>query len=125
MGSLRVHPKDGVEDLHGRVGVESGNDLGEAGQIAVDELTKPSIVFHRSQSAGTGHKQLKAGNAKGVLHINEQQAHPHPIRLCRRDPLLLGPELGFCCPLLVGHAPNLSHPLRIKVGGKARWSLNS
>lgn len=93
MGSLGVHPEDGVEDLHGGVGVQGSHDLGDVGEVAVDKLTQTPVILHRPQAARTTHKQLKARNAEGILHIDEQQAYPHLVGFCRWDAVLLGPLL--------------------------------
>ena len=51
MISILIHKENGVEDLHGQMGVHRGSDVRDVPQIAINEFTQTDIVFHCATSA--------------------------------------------------------------------------
>ncbi len=72
--TLVIHQEDGVEDLHGGMGIQGGGDLGDPAQVAVDEFAQAAVVFHCAHAGATADEQLKTGDAEGVLHIDGDQS---------------------------------------------------
>ena len=73
MIAVLIDEEGGVEDLQSAVGVHGGGDVRDGIQVAIDELTQAGVIFHRATSAAPTDKQFEAGEAEGVLHVDQHQ----------------------------------------------------
>ena len=80
-----VNPENFVEYLHRRMRIQRASNLGNIGEIPIDKLAQPNIVFHRAISRPTPHEQFKIWNTKRVLNIDKEQTGPKIVSSCRSD----------------------------------------
>jgi hypothetical protein len=105
-----VHEPGGVEDLVRLMCVEGGHDLGDRGEIAVDELAEAAAVGRRA-----GDEQLEAGRAERVLAVDDHEPDAGRVVCRRREHVLDRPPLGLGRPVLVRNAPDISGARRVEV----------
>ena len=87
-----VHEIDRVEDLHRMVGVHGRDHPRDRGEVAVEERAQATIVVDRTGAGPAAHEQLEAGDAKGVLDVDGNQADPRPVLGRRPDAVRAAPS---------------------------------
>ena len=43
-----IHPKDGMEDLHGGMSVHRGSNFADVVQVAIDKFAQAHVILDRS-----------------------------------------------------------------------------
>ena len=106
----RVHEPGGMEDLVRPMRVQRRHDLGDRSEVAVDELAQPAAV-----GGCSGHEELEARRAEGVLAVHDHEPDPLLVVCSRREIVLARPALSLCRSFLVWHPPDFDDALRMEV----------
>src|SRR5215204_6936827 len=80
--AVLVDEPDRVEHLHRMVGVETGIDLRDCADVAVDELAQTTVVVHSARARAPSDEELKVRDAECVLDVDGEEAEAKGI-LCR------------------------------------------
>ena len=51
-----IHPKDGMEDLHGGVSIHRGRNFADVVEIAIDKFAQAHIILDRPSTRSSTHK---------------------------------------------------------------------
>jgi hypothetical protein len=115
MPTVGIYPEDGVEDLHAGVGVQRRDDLRDAAQVPVEELTQPPVVVDGTATRSTADEQLMLRQAERILTVDEHEAGPLDIGTRRRNPVCSRPRDGVGCSGGVVDPPHRLHRCGIEV----------